>query len=122
MKQIKKTHFGEMICADSLEALKDWQTNSVDLIFTSPPYDLNSEKKYGNKKGAEYQTWINEFGLEFYRVLKPSGSLVMDLGSGWIKGAPTKNLYEYRILLNFVDNIGFHLAQDFFWWDPSQFR
>lgn len=120
MKQIHKTHFGEMNCADSLDALRGREDNSVDLIFTSPPYDMNRKKKYGNRKGEEYQAWISEFGAEFYRVLKPSGSLVMDLGSGWTEGSPTKNLYEYRILLNFVDNLGFHLAQDFFWWDPTR--
>lgn len=71
-------------------------------------------------QGDEYQSWILEFGNHFYRVLKKTGSLVLDLGGGWTQGAPTKNLYEYRLLLSFVDEIGFHLAQDFFWWDPSR--
>jgi DNA modification methylase len=53
MKQIQKTHFGEMICVDSLDALRIRETNSVDLIFTIPPYDMNRKKKYGNKKGDE---------------------------------------------------------------------
>ena len=101
-----------MNCADSLDALRGREDNSVDLIFTSPPYDMNRKKKYGNRKGEEYQEWISECGAEFYRVLKPSGSLVMDLVSGWTEGSPAKNLCEYRILLNSVDNLGFHLAQN----------
>ena len=44
----------------------------------------------------------------------------MDLGGGWTSGLPTKNLFEYRLLLNFVDDLNFHLAQDFFWWDPTR--
>ena len=47
------------------------------------------------------------------KVLKPEGSLVLDLGGGWTKGQPTKNLYEYELLLSFVDELNFNLAQDF---------
>ena len=120
VKEVKTTNLGRILHVDSIDFLKSVEENSVDLIFTSPPYDLIYQKKYGNKQGQDYQEWIMEFGHEFFRVLKPAGSLVMDLGGGWTQGAPTKNLYEYRLLLNFIDNIGFHLAQDFFWWDPSR--
>ena len=120
MRIIKSTEFGEILHCNSMDYLQSLSKNSVDLIFTSPPYDLNLKKKYGNKQGEEYQAWIVEFGKEFYRILKDTGSLVVDLGSGWTQGIPTKNLYEYRMLLQFVDEIGFYLAQDFFWWDPSR--
>lgn len=120
MRKVKSTDFGQIIHCDSLDYLKTLENGSVDLIFTSPPYDLNYKKKYGNKQGEEYQKWIIEFGIEFKRVLKETGSLVIDLGSGWTSGTPTKNLYEYRLLLQFVDELGFYLAQDFFWWDPSR--
>lgn len=103
-----------------MDFLKSLDEASVDLIFTSPPFDIIRKKKYGNLQGQNYQDWISGFGKQFYRVLKNTGSLVIDLGGGWTKGVPTKNLYEYRLLLNFVDEIGFHLAQDFFWWDPSK--
>ena len=114
------TKNGAILCGDAMQYLRKLPSDSVDLIFTSPPFDLVKEKSYGNFKGDAYQAWISEFGVEFYRVLKPSGSLVMDLGSGWTPKHPTKNLYEYRLLLNFCDNLGFHLAQDFFWWNPSK--
>ena len=120
MKEIKTTGLGKILNVDSIDALKSLDEGTVDLIFTSPPYDILTKKKYGNKQGQEYQEWILKFGYEFYRVLKETGSLVIDLGGGWTQRAPTKNLYEYRLLLNFVDEIGFHLAQDFFWWDPSR--
>ena len=103
-----------------MEFLQTLEENSIDLIFTSPPYDIITKKKYGNKQGQDYQDWILGFGKEFFRVLKETGSLVMDFGGGWTQGTPTKNLYEYRLLLNFIDEIGFHLAQDFFWWDPTR--
>lgn len=120
MREIKTTSFGKILHVDSIEYLKTVADDSLDLIFTSPPYDLVTQKKYGNKQGDEYQTWIIEFGYQFHRVLKHTGSLVIDLGGGWTQGSPTKNLYEYRLLLSFIDKVGFHLAQDFFWWDPSR--
>ncbi len=100
--------------------MKGIKSDSVDLIITSPPFDLIRQKSYGNLQGQEYQKWIIKHCKEYFRVLKPTGSLVLDLGGGWTEGSPTKNLYEYRLLLALVDNIGFHLAQDCFWWDPSR--
>jgi len=120
LEKIKNTNFGKILHTDSIEYIKTLDEDSIDLIFTSPPYDIIRKKKYGNKQGDDYQDWILNFGKEFFRVLKNTGSLVLDLGGGWTQGSPTKNLYEYRLLLNFVDKIGFHLAQDFFWWDPSR--
>ncbi len=120
MKIVRETTFGKIIHCDSIEYLRSIDNNSIDLIVTSPPFDLITQKKYGNLQDEEYQNWLLEFGHEFFRVLKDTGSLVMDLSGGWTKGYPTKNLSEYRVLLNYCDKIGFSLAQDFFWWDPSK--
>lgn len=120
MELIKETINGKILHCDSLDFLKETVENSVDLIVTSPPYDLIRKKTYGNLQENEYLDWLVGFGQEFFRVLKPTGSVVLDLGSGWTRGFPTKNLYEYRVLLKFCDEIGFSLAQDFFWWDPSK--
>jgi len=103
-----------------MDFLNKTENDTVDLIVTSPPYDLIRKKAYGNLQENKYLEWIVGFGKEFFRVLKPTGSLILDLGGGWTKGFATKNLYEYRILLKFCDDIGFSLAQDFFWWDPSK--
>ena len=115
-----ETKLGQIVLADAVDFLSSLSENSVDLIFTSPPFDLIREKSYGNLRGQEYQDWMKEFGSQCLKCLKPEGSLVLDLGGGWTKGQPTKNLYEYRLLLSFVDELNFHLAQDFFWWDPSK--
>ena len=57
---------------------------------------------------------------EFRRILKPSGSLVIDIGGAWISGQPTRSLYHFELLLMLCKEIGFHLAQEFFWWSPSK--
>ena len=66
MKQVKSTNLGKILHTDSFDFLKSLEEDSVDLIFTSPPYDIVSPKKYGNKQGQDYQEWILEFGHEFF--------------------------------------------------------
>ena len=102
-KKFRKTEYGRIYLGDSMKFLKKTKDETFDLIVTSPPYDLISEKEYGNMHGSEYLKWITSFGREFHRVLKQTGSLVMDFGSSWTPGHATKNLYEYRILIKFCD-------------------
>lgn len=90
------------------------------MVVTSPPFDLTREKEYGNEKGAAYLDWITPFAREVFRILKPNGSFVVDLGGSWNAGVPTRNLYQFKFLIRLCDEIGFHLAQDFYWWNPSR--
>jgi site-specific DNA-methyltransferase (cytosine-N4-specific) len=110
-----------MIRGDSLQVLRDSvKTDTVDLIVTSPPYGLVRKKDYGNVPAEEYVDWFRPFGEEFKRVLKPSGSLVIDIGGAWVPGTPTRSLYHYELLIMLCREVGFHLAQEIFWWNPSR--
>jgi len=93
---------------------------TVDLIVTSPPFGLVRKKTYGNVDAHEYLAWFKPFGEAFQRALKPSGSLVIDIGGAWIPGQPTRSLYHYELLIMLCRECGFHLAQDFFWWNPAK--
>lgn len=93
---------------------------SVDLIMTSPPFGLVRKKDYGNVDADDYVEWFKNFGKAFYRCLKPSGSLVIDIGGAWIPGQPTRSLYQYELLIMLCKQLGFHLAQEFFWWNPAK--
>ena len=66
MEKIKNTNFGKILHTDSIEYIKTLDEDSIDLIFTSPPYDIIRKKKYGNKQGDDYQDWILNFGKEFF--------------------------------------------------------
>ena len=68
----------------------------------------------------EYVQWIKPFGQEVFRVLKDSGSFVLDLGGAYRFGMPSRSLYNFRVLLAFCDDIGFHLAEDFYWFNPAK--
>jgi len=112
--------YGEIVNSDSLDVLADRDADSVDLIVTSPPFGLVRKKDYGNVEADEYVQWFKPFGEQFHRVLKDSGSLVIDIGGAWNKGYPTRNLYHFKLLIMLCEELGFHLAQEFYWWNPSK--
>ncbi len=88
--------------------------------MTSPPFGLVRKKDYGNVEANEYVEWFKPFAAAFKRVLKDSGSLVIDIGGSWNKGYPTRNLYHFKLLVMLCEEFDFHLAQDFYWWNPSK--
>jgi len=116
-----KTRHGEMHRVDSLEFMRsEVADNSVDLIMTSPPFGLVRKKQYGNVDADKYVEWFQPFGAEFFRILKSSGSLVIDIGGAWNRGQPTRSLYHFELLIMLCRDLGFHLAQEIFWWNPSK--
>lgn len=115
-----RTNRGKAYVGDSLLLLKELSDASIDLIVTSPPFALRRQKTYGNVEEAQYVDWIRPFGEEIFRVLKESGSLVLDLGGAYRSGIPSRSLYNFRVLLAFCDEIGFRLAQDFYWFNPAK--
>lgn len=117
---VYKSTLGAQLAADSLELLRTIEPNSVDLIITSPPFALLRKKEYGNEDQDEYVSWLTEFGKLAMPALKESGSFVIDLGGAYRKGAPVRSLYNYRVLLQFVDDLGYHLAEEFFWYNPAK--
>ncbi|MHB8525453.1 MAG: DNA-methyltransferase [Candidatus Acidiferrales bacterium] len=92
----------------------------MDLIVTSPPFGLVRKKDYGNVDADKYVEWFRPFAHAFKKALKPHGSLVIDIGGSWISGQPTKSLYQYELLISLCREFGFHLAQEFFWWNPAR--
>ncbi len=116
----RETHLGKIIQGDSREVLASRTSESVDLIVTSPPFGLVRKKDYGNVEADEYVDWFKSFAAEFHRVLKDDGSLVIDIGGAWNKGYPTRNLYHFKLLIMLCEELDFHLAQEFYWWNPSK--
>lgn len=100
-----------------LAALPD---ESLDLVVTSPPYALHFKKEYGNVDKDGYVDWFRPFGREIHRTLKPSGSFVLNIGGSYNAGTPTRSLYHFRVLLMLCEELGFHLAQECFWYNPAK--
>lgn len=114
------TDLGAAYLGDSLDVLAEIPDDSVDLVVTSPPYALHFKKEYGNADQADYVDWLSPFCREIRRVIKPTGSFVLNIGGAWTPGAPTRSLYLFRLLLHLCDDIGFHLCQEFFWYNPAK--
>jgi DNA modification methylase len=116
-----ETKLGAIYAGDSLEYLhKRARPKSFDLIMTSPPFGLVYKKRYGNEDADAYCQWFRPFADGFRRVLKPTGSLVIEIGGAWKPGSPTRSLYHFELLLMLCREYGFHLAQEHYWWNPSR--
>lgn len=114
------TALGNAYLGDSLGYLKKMADDSVDLILTSPPFALTRKKEYGNESSENYIDWFLQFSKEFKRVMKPDGSLVVDLGGAYLPGHPTRSLYQYELLVRICREQGFFLAQEFFHYNPAR--
>ena len=114
------TSRGKIVQADSKEYCLTLKEKSVDLIMTSPPFGLVRKKTYGNAESYLYLEWFRPFATAFKRVLKDNGSLVIDIGGAWMSGQPTRSLYHFKLLIMLCEEFGFHLAQEFYWWNPAK--
>jgi site-specific DNA-methyltransferase (cytosine-N4-specific) len=114
-----ETNLGKAYLGDSLDIMRILPENSVNLVVTSPPFALIYKKAYGNKDQHEYVEWFLHYAREIYRLLQQDGSFVIDIGGAWNKSVPTKSLYHYKLLIALVEQVGFHLAQDCYWYNPG---
>ena len=119
-KVFHETKNGRIIHGDSVDVLKTYDSSTVDLIVTSPPFALLRKKDYGNAAAEEYLEWFRPFAEQFHRVLKDSGSLVIDIGGSWRPGVPARSLYHFKLLIMLCEEFDFELAQEFYWWNPSK--
>lgn len=115
-----RSRFGAAYLGDSLELLRSLPEGSLNLVVTSPPYALHFKKEYGNESKADYVAWFLPFAREIFRVLAEDGSFVLNIGGSYNKGTPTRSLYHFKLLIALVDEIGFHLAQECFWYNPAK--
>ena len=114
------TQNGSAYCGDSLELLAKLPDNSINLVITSPPFALLRKKEYGNEDQASYVDWLAQFAALVFKKLKPDGSFVLDIGGAYQKGSPTRSLYNFKVPIHFVEELGFYLAEDFYWFNPSK--
>lgn len=114
------TPYGKSFVGDAKELLNGLPEESVDLVITSPPFALQRKKAYGNEDQDTYVDWLLQFAEPIKRVLKKNGSFVIDLGGAYRQGMPSRSLYNFRVLIRLCDEFGFHLAEEFFWYNPAK--
>ena len=94
----------------------------VNLIVTSPPYPLNTKKRYGNKQGEEYLCWIKSLAPVLADMLSDDGSLIIELGNSWEPKRPVQSLLPLKALIALTESsdTGLRLIQQFVCYNPSR--
>lgn len=119
-KPYYSTSYGHAYLGDSLELMASLPDDSISLILTSPPFALRRKKNYGNVDAENYVEWFRPFAREAMRILKRDGSFVIEIGGAWMPKSPTRSLYQYELLIDLTKTVEFHLAQEFFWFNPAK--
>lgn len=92
----------------------------VQLILTSPPFPLNRKKKYGNQQGEEFMNWLAGLAEPLSKLLKPDGSIVVEMGNAWEPGKPVMSTLSLRSLLKFMELGELNLCQQFVCHNPAR--
>jgi site-specific DNA-methyltransferase (cytosine-N4-specific) len=120
IEPVYSTDFGAAYLGDSLQMLRKLPDGSINAVITSPPYALHFKKEYGNVSKTDYVAWFIPFAVEILRVLREDGSFVLNIGGSYNKGLPTRSIYHFKLLIALVEEVGFHLAQECFWYNPAK--
>jgi len=104
--------FNKIIYGDCLDVLKDFPNNCIDLIVTSPPYANSRKDDYGGVSPTEYVAWLLPRTEEFIRVLKPSGTLILNIKEKVVNGE--RHTYVIDLILG-MRKQGWLWTEEFIW-------
>lgn len=112
---------GQILWGHAEDAVGTVGEQTVDLLFTSPPYAGVQKKRYGSITPDEWVPWMLDLTRGWVKLLKPTGSLVINAPlSCWNRGEPTENPYVMRWLFRCLDELGLKLCQQLFWANPAK--
>jgi len=97
---------------DCLEELPRLDTNSVDLIVTSPPYADARKKIYGGIHPDLYVDWFLPISKELLRVLKPSGTFILNIKERVVNGE--RHTYVLNLIIKMREQ-GWLWTEEFIW-------
>ena len=106
-------------CGRCEEVMKEIRSESIDMVLTSPPYA--DQRSYGIKgskiKPDNYIEWFKPMAKEIYRVLKPTGSFVLNINDKVVDNF--QHLYVFKLVIALCEEFGFHLVRDYIWYNPA---
>jgi site-specific DNA-methyltransferase (adenine-specific) len=102
----------KIIQGDSKEVLKSIDGNSIDLIFTSPPYADRRKNTYGGIKPEEYVDWFLPISQELLRTLKPDGTFILNIKEKAEEGE--RHTYVLELILA-LRKQGWLWTEEFIW-------
>ena len=102
----------DIILGDSYEVLKTIPSDSIDLIITSPPYADQRKKTYGGIHPDKYVEWFLPISEELLRVLKPTGTFILNIKEKVVKGE--RSTYVIELILE-MKKQGWLWTEEFIW-------
>lgn len=102
----------DIILGDCAEELKNLPDDSVDLVFTSPPYADQRRSTYGGIHPDEYVDWFLPISKELLRVLKPTGTFVLNIKEKVANGE--RHTYVMELILA-LRKQGWLWTEEFIW-------
>ncbi len=114
------TDYGTALLAEAETAIKFISDGAIQLILTSPPYPLTTKKVYGNHDPKTHVEWLTSLASAWKDKLSDGGSLVLNVADAFHQGEPSLSLYQERLLINLCDELGYSLAQKFYWENPAK--
>lgn len=86
-----------VLCGNCLDLFPQLPNNCVDLIITSPPYADSRKKVYGGTHPDKYVEWFLPISAELKRILKPTGSFILNIKEKVVKGE--RHTYVMELIL-----------------------
>ena len=114
------TDHGFFLWANCEDAVTVINKGSVSLVYTSPPYPLLRPRAYGNVDEQSWTDWFLVLCEQWLPLLTSSGSLMINLGSCWVRNQPRQSSYIERFQIRAEDEIGLHLLQRLYWHSPAK--
>ena len=102
----------KIFLGDCEEILKELPDNSVDLVFTSPPYADQRKNTYGGIHPDNYVDWFLPKAQELFRVLKPTGTFVLNIKEKVVNGE--RSTYVIELILE-MRKQGWLWTEEFIW-------
>lgn len=104
--------YNTVICGDCEDILKKYPDDCVDLIFTSPPYADSRKDTYGGIHPDKYVEWFMPKAEQFSRVLKPTGTFVLNIKEKVVSGE--RHTYVIDLILKMREN-GWLWTEEYIW-------
>lgn len=101
-----------LLLGDSKIILKELEDDSIDLIFTSPPYADSRKNTYGGIHPNKYVKWFLPFSKELFRVLKPTGTFVLNIKEKVVDGERHTYVLD---LIKLMREQGWLWTEEFIW-------
>lgn len=102
----------KILLGDSREVLQTLDDNSIDLIITSPPYADRRKHTYGGITPKKYVEWFSPTGEQLLRVLKPTGTFILNIEEKTDKGERSTYVIELILALR---SQGWLWTEEFIW-------